>query len=121
MSHEFDDWRQADDGDAVVTYTRVSGRRRPKRAARPRPERAPDAVLDAAELHRAEPGERVGFDSAPHQVGAADIEDFVADRRPPKRRSFGMVGGALALVAGAAILATTLAHIRKENSEHDFS
>jgi len=108
LNHQFDDLRQPDDGEAVVTYTRISGGRKPTRPVRPRPERAPDPVLDAAEIYPAEPDEAVELHAGSHPIGAADIEDFVADPRRPRRRSFGPLVAALAVIAGVGILATSL-------------
>lgn len=111
MNDEYNDSRPSDDRDAVVTYTRIPGPRRPKRPARERAERAPDPVLDAAEIRRVDVDEPLGGDSPvvePRSDGAADIEDFVADRRRPDWARYGLVAASLAGVVGAGILAVTV-------------
>lgn len=112
MNGEYDDLDPQDDRDAVVTYTRISGRRRRKRpAGRARAERATGPVLDAAEIDRAAPGEAVAFEFSagdPPTGRASNVEEFVEDTRRPDWLRYGLVGASLAIFVGAGILAATV-------------
>jgi hypothetical protein len=101
------------DHDVVVTYTRVSDRRRPKRsvARAPAEDAAPELILDGAEVHSVDPDEPVAFDFvADDRLRVADglVEDFIEDGRRPDWLRYGVVGASLAVIAGVGILAATV-------------
>lgn len=112
MNAENIDSRPSDDRDAVVTYRRVSARRRPERSvARARKENiAPEPRLDAAEVHpdRDEPPV-FGFAAGDPRRGRTDaFEDFIEDGSRPTWFRYGLVAGSLAVIAGVGILAATV-------------
>lgn len=97
------------DRDVVVTYTRVSDRRRPERSvtSAPAEDAAPEVILDGAEIPSLDTDEPGAFDFvADDRFRFPD--DLVEDGRRPDWLRYGLVGASLAVIAGVGILAATV-------------
>lgn len=102
----------SDGGEAVVTYTRIPGRRRSpaSAAARPHAERASQTSPDDG-LDRVNPREAGGFgfdvDGAGPRV-SPNIDEFVEDSGRTGWARYGLIGASLAVIGGVGILAATV-------------
>ena len=110
----------SEDRDVVVTYKRILPQNEPVRSGRPAMAAGGrrESILDAAELRPVDPiiGDPIADGDLAGAGGLGDLRadrsgiaaDFTEDASRPDWVRYGLIGAALALVAGVGILAATV-------------